>query len=56
MIKPNRRQMLAANYWTEHGIPGGGVEEGTEGTEGGCSPMVGAAVSTSQSPQNTHGG
>jgi hypothetical protein len=38
--------MPAANQWTEHGVPSGGVGEGTEGTEGVCSPMEGATVST----------
>ena len=31
--------MLAANHWTERGVPDGGVGEGTEGAEGVCSPM-----------------
>jgi hypothetical protein len=42
--------MLAANYWTEHGVPNEGIGEGTEGTEGVCSPMGGATVSTGQTP------
>ena len=39
---------LAANRWTEFRIPDGRVEEGTEGTEGVCSPMEGTTVSTDQ--------
>jgi hypothetical protein len=31
--------MLTANHWTEWGVPGGGVGEGTEGAEGVCNPM-----------------
>ena len=31
--------MLAVNHWTEHGVPNGGVGEGTEGAEGVCNPM-----------------
>jgi hypothetical protein len=30
--------MLAANSWTEQGIPGGEVRERTEGAEGVCNP------------------
>ena len=58
--------MLAANLWTEYEIPDGGVEEGTEGAEGICSPMEGSTMSTGQTPQSsqcldyqpkiTHGG
>jgi hypothetical protein len=33
--------MLAANHWTEHGFPDGGVGEGTKGAVGVCSPMGG---------------
>jgi hypothetical protein len=28
--------MLAANHWTEHGVPNEGVRERTEGAEGVC--------------------
>ena len=31
-----------------------GVEEGTEGAEGVCSPIKGATVSTSQTPQSSY--
>ena len=58
--------MLAANHWTEYRVPDGGVGEGTEGVEGVCSPMEGAAVPTGQTPRelwgtgpptkNAHGG
>jgi hypothetical protein len=34
-----QRRMLAANHCTERGVPDGGVREGTEGTEGVCSPV-----------------
>jgi hypothetical protein len=37
------------------GVPDGGVGEGTEGPEGVCSPMEGAAVSTGQIPQSSWG-
>ena len=47
--------MLAANHWTELGVPDGGVGEGTEGAEGVCSPMEGATVSTGQTPQSSQG-
>jgi hypothetical protein len=36
-----QRRMLAANHWTEHGVPDRGVGEGTEGAEEVCSPMRG---------------
>ena len=47
--------MIAVNHWTEHRVPDGGVEEGTEGAEGVCIPMEGAMVSTSQTPRNSRG-
>jgi len=31
--------MLAANHWTENGVPNVGVREGTEGAEGLCNPI-----------------
>jgi hypothetical protein len=34
-----KKQMLTANHWTEHRVPDGEVEEGTEGAEGVCSPI-----------------
>ena len=43
--------MLTANLWTEHRVPDGGVEEGTEGVEGVCSPMGRATVSIGQIPK-----
>jgi hypothetical protein len=36
-------------------VPDGGVEEGTEGPEGVCSPMEGATVSTGQTPLDLPG-
>ena len=54
--------MLATNYWTERGVlmeelekelkelTNGGVGEGAEETEGFCSPMEGATVSTGKTP------
>jgi hypothetical protein len=58
--------MLAANHWTEYRVPDGGIGEGTDKTEGVCSPMEGATVSTGQipwsswgqdhQPKSTHGG
>ena len=47
--------MLAANHWTEPGVPNEGVGEGTEGAERVCSPMEGATVSTGQNPQEISG-
>jgi hypothetical protein len=61
-----QRQMLAANHWTELGVPDGRVGEGTEGAEGVYSPTEGATLSTGQTPlrsreldhqpKSTHGG
>ena len=47
--------MLAANHWTEHGFPDGGVGEGTKGAEGICSPMWGAAAVSDPQRQEQHG-
>ena len=30
--------MHSANHWTEHGVPDGGIGEGTEGAEGVAAP------------------
>jgi hypothetical protein len=35
---PIQMRMLAANHWSEHGVPNGGVRERTEGAEGICIP------------------
>jgi hypothetical protein len=43
--------MLAANHWTEHRVPNGGVREKTEGAEGVCNPIGRAIISTNQIPQ-----
>jgi hypothetical protein len=58
--------MLAANHWTEHGDPNGGVRERTEGAEGVCNPIGRTTISTNQISQSsqelnhqqksTHGG
>jgi hypothetical protein len=45
-----QRQMLSDNHWTEHRVPDRAIGQGTEGTEGVCSPLVGATVLTSQMP------
>jgi hypothetical protein len=37
--------MLKANYWTEKGVPRGGVRKRNEGAEGVCSP-IGKTIST----------
>jgi hypothetical protein len=50
-----QRWMLAPNHWTECRVLDGGVGEGTVGAEGICNRMEGAAVSTSQIPQNSRG-
>jgi hypothetical protein len=42
--------MLAANHWTGRRVPDGGVEEGTEGVEGVCSPVGGTTESSGQTP------
>jgi hypothetical protein len=47
--------ILAANYWTEHGDPNGGVRGRTEGAEGVCSPIGGTTIWTKQYPQSSQG-
>ena len=42
--------MLAANLWTEHGDPNGGVGEGTKGATGVGNSMEGVTVSTGLIP------
>jgi len=44
-----QRQMLAANYWTENGVPIGGIRERIEGAERVCNPI--RTISTNQSSQ-----
>jgi hypothetical protein len=39
-------QMLAANYWTEHGVPKGGLRERTEEVEGVCNHIGKTTIST----------
>jgi len=41
-------RMSAANYWTEHGDPNGGVRERTEGAEEVCKPIGRTTISTNQ--------
>ena len=50
-----QRRMLAANHWTEHRVPNGGVRERTEGAEGVCNPIGRTTISTNQTPQNSQG-
>ena len=42
--------MLAANHWTEHGDPNGGVRERTKGAEGVYNPIRRTTISTNQTP------
>jgi hypothetical protein len=42
--------MLGTNYWTEHGVPNGGVREMTEGAEGVYNPIERTTISTNQTP------
>jgi hypothetical protein len=47
--------MLIAKLWTECRVLEGGLGEGIEGTEGVCSLMEGATVSTDQIPPELPG-
>jgi hypothetical protein len=40
--------MLAANNWTEHRDPSGGIRGKTEGAEGVCNPIGRTTISTNQ--------
>jgi hypothetical protein len=40
--------MLAANNWTEHGVPNRGIKERTEGVSGVCKPIGRTTISTNQ--------
>ena len=42
--------MFKANHWTECRVSYGVFGEGTEGTEGVCSPMEEATLSTGETP------
>jgi hypothetical protein len=42
--------MLAANHWTEHRDPSGGVRESTKGAEGVFNPIGRSTISTNQTP------
>jgi len=44
-------RMPAANHWTEHGDPNGGVREKTEGAEGVCNPIGRTTISTNQTSE-----
>jgi hypothetical protein len=48
-----QRRMLAANNWTEHGVPTRDVREETEGVEGVCSPIGRTTILTNENPQNS---
>jgi hypothetical protein len=43
--------MLAANYWTEHRNPKGGVRGRTEGAEGICNLIESTIISTNLNPR-----
>jgi len=45
-----QRQMLASNYWTENGIPSGGIRERIERAEGACN-LIRTTMPTNQSSQ-----
>jgi hypothetical protein len=49
--------MLAANHWTEHGVPNRGVREVTEVVEVVCNPIGRTIISINQNPPptNSHG-
>jgi hypothetical protein len=40
--------MLAANHWTEHGVPNIGLRETSEEVEGVCNPIGRTTISTKQ--------
>jgi hypothetical protein len=42
--------ILAANYWTEHRVPKGGVRERTEGPESVCNLIGKTTISTNETP------
>jgi hypothetical protein len=45
--------VLAANHWTEHEDPNGGVKGRTEGAEGVCIPIGRTTISTNQTFQSS---
>jgi hypothetical protein len=49
------RQMIAANHWTEHELPNGGLGERTKWAEGVCSPIEGTTISIDQTLQSFQG-
>jgi hypothetical protein len=42
--------MIAVNHWTEHRVPDGGVEEGTEGAEVVFNSIGRTTISNNQTP------
>jgi len=47
--------MLAANHWTEHGDPNGGIRVMTEGAKGVCNLIGRTTISNKQVPQSSQG-
>jgi len=47
--------MLAANHWTEHRDPNGGVKGRTEGAKGFCKLIGRTTISTNRTLQNSQG-
>ena len=43
--------MLTANHWTEHGVPNGGVREGTEGDVVVCNPIGRTTILANETPE-----
>jgi hypothetical protein len=46
---------FAANHWTEHNVPSGGVRERTEGAEGVCSLIGRITLSNIETPLSSRG-
>jgi len=44
-------RMLAANHWTEHGDPNGGVRERSKGAEPVYNPIGRTTIPTNQIPR-----
>jgi hypothetical protein len=51
----NKRWMFAANHWTKHKVPNGGVRERTGGAEWVCNPIGRTTISTTQTPPELSG-
>ena len=43
-------RILAANHWTEHRDPNGGIRERIKGAEGVCNAVGITTISTNQTP------